>query len=112
MERWFLSSIRYESELNNHADVHSDASVLPDNELRSIAAEARKVYSRIINRLSRELVVSRSIRYAGGETMNIFGPTACAGMLSDPVPERHGQSPVARPAVIHSTSARLNATDS
>ena len=31
MERWLLSSVRYESELHNHAIVHSDASVLPDN---------------------------------------------------------------------------------
>jgi hypothetical protein len=31
LERFVLSSIRYESELHNHAIVHSDASVLPDN---------------------------------------------------------------------------------
>ena len=31
MERWLLSSIRYESELHNHAIVHSDESVLPNN---------------------------------------------------------------------------------
>ncbi len=31
LERWLLSSIRYESELHNHAIVHSDASVLPQN---------------------------------------------------------------------------------
>ena len=30
-ETWLLSSIRYESELHNHAIVHSDASLLPDN---------------------------------------------------------------------------------
>ena len=30
LESWLLSSIRYESELHNHAIVHSDASVLPD----------------------------------------------------------------------------------
>ena len=32
LEGWLLSSIRYESELHNHTVVHSDASVLPDNE--------------------------------------------------------------------------------
>ena len=31
LERYLLSSIRYESELHNHTVVHSDASVLPDN---------------------------------------------------------------------------------
>ena len=31
LESWLLASIRYESELHNHAVVHSDASVLPDN---------------------------------------------------------------------------------
>ena len=30
LERCILSSIRYESELHNHAIVHSDSSVLPD----------------------------------------------------------------------------------
>ena len=33
LERYILSSIRYESELHNHTVVHSDASVLPDNEV-------------------------------------------------------------------------------
>ena len=32
LERYILSSVRYESELHNHTVVHSDASVLPDNE--------------------------------------------------------------------------------
>ncbi len=32
LEQYILSSIRYESELHNHAVVHSDASVLPDDE--------------------------------------------------------------------------------
>ena len=32
LERYILSSIRYESELHNHAIVHSDASVLPEND--------------------------------------------------------------------------------
>ncbi len=31
LERYILSSIRYESELHNHTVVHSDATVLPDN---------------------------------------------------------------------------------
>ena len=36
LERFILSSVRYESELHNHAVVHSDASVLPDNETRPL----------------------------------------------------------------------------
>ena len=36
LERFLLSSIRYESELHNHTVVHSDASVLPDNETRPL----------------------------------------------------------------------------
>lgn len=32
-ERFILSSIRYESELHNHAVVHSDASILPEGEM-------------------------------------------------------------------------------
>ena len=32
MERWLLSSIRYESELHNHTIVHSDESILPNND--------------------------------------------------------------------------------
>lgn len=35
-ERWLLGSIRYESELHNHAIVHTDASVLPDDETRPL----------------------------------------------------------------------------
>lgn len=34
LERFILSSVRYESELHNHAIVHTDGSVLPDNETR------------------------------------------------------------------------------
>ena len=34
LEGWLLSSIRYESELHNHTIVHSDASVLPKNEVQ------------------------------------------------------------------------------
>ena len=33
LENWLLSSVRYESELHNHTIVHSDASVLPDDNL-------------------------------------------------------------------------------
>lgn len=80
--------------------------------LRMIAAEARKVYSRIIDQLSRKLVVNRSVRDAQNEAMNIFGPATFAVMLSVLVPERLGLSPMARSLVIHSTSARLNATAS
>ena len=36
LERYILSSIRYESELHNHAVVHSDASVLPDNAVKPL----------------------------------------------------------------------------
>ena len=43
MERWLLSAIRYESELHNHTIVHSDASVLPDNEVRPLAARSNHI---------------------------------------------------------------------
>ena len=36
LERYVLSSVRYESELHNHTVVHSDASVLPDNEAKPL----------------------------------------------------------------------------
>ena len=36
LERHILSSIRYESELHNHTVVHSDSSVLPDNEVKPL----------------------------------------------------------------------------
>jgi predicted NAD/FAD-binding protein len=36
LERWLLSSVRYESELHNHAIVHSDESVLPENQTRPL----------------------------------------------------------------------------
>ena len=42
MERYILSSIRYESELHNHTIVHSDASVLPDDAARAL--ETRSNY--------------------------------------------------------------------
>ncbi len=43
LERYILSSIRYESELHNHAVVHSDASVLPDNEVRPLATRSNHI---------------------------------------------------------------------
>ena len=46
LERSILSSIRYESELHNHAIVHSDASVLPDNEIRLIVPLFRLIQGR------------------------------------------------------------------
>ena len=36
LERYILSSVRYESELHNHAIVHSDESVLPENATRPL----------------------------------------------------------------------------
>ena len=43
LERHLLSSIRYESELHNHTVVHSDASVLPDNEARPLTARSNHI---------------------------------------------------------------------
>ena len=40
LESWILSSVRYESELHNHAIVHTDSSVLPDNESRPLATRS------------------------------------------------------------------------
>ncbi len=42
-EAWLLSSIRYESELHNHAIVHSDASVLPDNAAEPLATRSNHI---------------------------------------------------------------------
>jgi uncharacterized protein len=42
-ERWALGSVRYESELHNHAVVHTDGSVLPDD-----ATEAMKTRSNFV----------------------------------------------------------------
>jgi len=42
-ERWLLSSIRYESELHNHAIVHSDASVLPENETQALDTRSNHI---------------------------------------------------------------------
>ena len=43
LERYLLSSIRYESELHNHAVVHSDASVLPDNEVQPLTTRSNHI---------------------------------------------------------------------
>ena len=43
LERHILSSVRYESELHNHAVVHSDASVLPDNEVRPLTTRSNHI---------------------------------------------------------------------
>ena len=43
LERHILSSVRYESELHNHAVVHSDASVLPDNDVRPLATRSNHI---------------------------------------------------------------------
>ena len=43
LERYILSSIRYESELHNHTVVHSDPSVLPDNEVRPLATRSNHI---------------------------------------------------------------------
>ncbi len=43
LENYLLSSIRYESELHNHTVVHSDASILPDNETRPLATRSNYI---------------------------------------------------------------------
>ena len=43
LETWLLSSVRYESELHNHAVVHSDASVLPDNAAEPLATRSNHI---------------------------------------------------------------------
>ena len=43
LERYILSSIRYESELHNHAVVHSDSSVLPDNEVKPLTTRSNHI---------------------------------------------------------------------
>ena len=42
-ETWLLSSIRYESELHNHAIVHSDASLLPENEAEPLDTRSNHI---------------------------------------------------------------------
>ena len=43
MESSLLSSIRYESELHNHTVVHSDASVLPDSDVRALDTRSNHI---------------------------------------------------------------------
>ncbi|MCE2513041.1 MAG: FAD-dependent oxidoreductase [Acidimicrobiia bacterium] len=43
LERYLLSSIRYESELHNHTVVHSDSSVLPDNEVKPLTTRSNHI---------------------------------------------------------------------
>ena len=43
LERQLLSSIRYDSELHNHAIVHSDSSVLPDNEAQPLTTRSNHI---------------------------------------------------------------------
>ena len=43
LERYILSSIRYESELHNHTVVHSDPSVLPDNDVQALATRSNHI---------------------------------------------------------------------
>ena len=43
LERYILSSIRYESELHNHTIVHSDATVLPDNEVKPLTTRSNHI---------------------------------------------------------------------
>ena len=42
-ESWLLSSIRYESELHNHTVVHSDASVLPESDVRALETRSNHI---------------------------------------------------------------------
>jgi len=43
IESSILSSIRYESELHNHTVVHSDASVLPDSDVRALDTRSNHI---------------------------------------------------------------------
>ena len=43
LERYILSSIRYDSEIHHLAVVHSDASVLPDNEARPLTTRSNHI---------------------------------------------------------------------
>ncbi|MCY3802613.1 MAG: FAD-dependent oxidoreductase [Chloroflexi bacterium] len=43
LELFILTSIRYESELHNHAIVHSDSSVLPDNEVKALTTRSNHI---------------------------------------------------------------------
>ena len=43
LERCVLSSVRYESELHNHAIIHSDPSVLPDSEVKPLTTRSNHI---------------------------------------------------------------------
>ena len=43
LERYILSSVRYESELHNHTVVHSDSSVLPDNDVKALTTRSNHI---------------------------------------------------------------------
>ena len=43
LERYILSSIRYESELHNHTIVHSDSSVLPVSEVKALETRSNHI---------------------------------------------------------------------
>ena len=43
LERHILSSIRYESELHNHTVVHSDFTILPDNEAKPLETRSNHI---------------------------------------------------------------------
>jgi hypothetical protein len=43
LERFILSSIRYESELHNHAIVHSDPSVLPESPVKALSTRSNHI---------------------------------------------------------------------
>ena len=43
LERYILSSIRYDSEIHNHAIVHWDSSVLPDNEVKPLQTRSNHI---------------------------------------------------------------------
>ena len=43
LERWLLSSIRYESELHNHTIIHSDASILPDTDVKELDTRSNHI---------------------------------------------------------------------
>ena len=44
LERWVLSSVRYERELHHHAVVHTDGSVLPDNATRPLETRSNYIF--------------------------------------------------------------------
>ncbi len=43
LERYILSSVRYDSEIHHLAVVHSDASVLPDNEVKPLSTRSNHI---------------------------------------------------------------------